>query len=88
MRTTVTLDPDVEHLLRQEVRKSGMSFKVVLNRAVRESLAAPGGVARGKPFRVKARRMGLRAGIDAGGLNRLLDEVEVETFLGKQTRRS
>ena len=31
MRTTVTLDSDVEHLLRQAVRERGVSFKKVLN---------------------------------------------------------
>ncbi len=84
MRTTVTLDPDVEQLLREAVRKTGKSFKVVLNRAVRDGLAQPGGVPAAKPFRVKARRMGLRGGVDPGALNRLLDEVEVDGFLEGQ----
>jgi len=39
MRTTVTLDPDTERLLREEVARSGQSFKVVLNEAVRHALA-------------------------------------------------
>ena len=38
MRTTVTLDPDVESLLRKEVRQSGEPFKQVLNNAVRAGL--------------------------------------------------
>jgi hypothetical protein len=38
MRTTVTLDPDTERLLREESRKTGNSFKKVLNEAVRASL--------------------------------------------------
>lgn len=86
MRTTVTLDPDVEQMLREAARKSGQSFKTVLNRAVRESLATPAGSAREKPFRIRARRMGLRAGIDSGALNRLVDDLEVETFLRKNER--
>lgn len=87
MRTTVTLDPDVEQLLRDAVRRSGKSFKVVLNRAVREGLAGPGDARLAKPFRVRARRMGLRGGIDPGALNRLLDEVEVDRFLEEPARR-
>ena len=87
MRTTVTLDPDVEQLLREAVRRSGKSFKVVLNRAVREGRAQPGDARVAKPFRVKARRMGLRGGIDPGALNRLLDEVEVDRFLEESARR-
>jgi hypothetical protein len=38
MRTTVTLDPDVEFMLRKEVRRRGESFKQVLNNAVRAGL--------------------------------------------------
>jgi len=38
MRTTVTLDPDVESLLKSEVRSSGLPFKQVLNNAVRSGL--------------------------------------------------
>ncbi len=38
MRTTVTLDPDVESLLRKEVRRRGESFKEVLNNAIRAGL--------------------------------------------------
>jgi hypothetical protein len=38
MRTTVTLDPDVESMLRKEVRRSGEPFKQVLNDAVRAGL--------------------------------------------------
>lgn len=87
MRTTVTLDPDVEQLLREAVRKTGKSFKVVLNRAVREGLARPVEARTAKPFRVKARRMGLRSAIDRGALNRLLDEVEVDGFLDGASRR-
>jgi hypothetical protein len=38
MRTTVTLDPDVESLLRKEVRRRGSPFKQVLNDAIRAGL--------------------------------------------------
>jgi len=38
MRTTVTLDPDVESLLRKEVRRRGEPFKQVLNNAIRAGL--------------------------------------------------
>jgi hypothetical protein len=38
MRTTVTIDPDVEALLRQAMRERGEPFKQVLNNAVREGL--------------------------------------------------
>ncbi len=38
MRTTVTLDPDVEAMLRKEVRRRGQPFKQVLNNAIRVGL--------------------------------------------------
>jgi len=38
MRTTVTIDPDTEALLREEVKRTGQSFKQVLNQSIRKSL--------------------------------------------------
>ena len=45
MRTTVTLEPDTEHLLREAVRVTNRSFKQVLNEAIRKGLN-PGGPTR------------------------------------------
>lgn len=42
MRTTVTIDADTEHLLREEARRTGQSFKEVLNVSIRRALLAPG----------------------------------------------
>jgi hypothetical protein len=38
MRTTVTIDPDTEALLKEETRRTGLSFKEVLNRSLRRAL--------------------------------------------------
>lgn len=38
MRTTVTIDPDTEAILKEEVARTGLSFKEVLNRAIRQAL--------------------------------------------------
>jgi len=38
MRTTVTIDPDVEALLRSAMKESGETFKEVLNAAIRAGL--------------------------------------------------
>jgi len=35
MRTTVTLDPDVEHLLRTTMRERDITFKQAVNEAIR-----------------------------------------------------
>ncbi len=48
MRTTVTLDPDVERLIRDAMRERAISFKEALNEAARIGL-------RGKPHK-RARR--------------------------------
>ena len=88
MRTTVTLDPDVERLLRQAARHTGKSFKEVLNRAVREALAPQSSTRSSKPFRIKARPLRLRPGVDPAALNRLVDEVEIQDFVERQGRRN
>ncbi len=42
MRTTVTLDADVEQMLRSSMRDRGVSFKEALNQAVRAGLTPAG----------------------------------------------
>jgi len=39
MRTTVTLDPDVQALLRKTMQERGVSFKDAVNAAIRKGLA-------------------------------------------------
>jgi len=84
MRTTVTLDADVELLLRVAMERGRMSFKQVLNEAVRRGLKGEGGEDM-PAFVVKARPMGLRSGIDPARLHDLDDELEVEEFV-RRTR--
>jgi hypothetical protein len=38
MRTTVTLDPDVERLVKDRMKQRGVSFKEALNDAIRTGL--------------------------------------------------
>lgn len=38
MRTTVTLDPDTEQIIRRRMRERGVSFKVALNDAIRSGV--------------------------------------------------
>ncbi len=87
MRTTVTLDKDVERLLQAAMRRTGGSFKQTLNEAIRAGLA--GRSAREKPakFVLKARPLGLRPGVDPTSLNKLVDELEINDFLAR-TRRA
>ena len=41
MRTTVTIDPDVEILLKKALRERDLSFKQLLNDSLRRALADP-----------------------------------------------
>lgn len=59
MRTTVTLDPDVEALLRRVMKERGLSFKEALNEAVRCGLTRSPG-SRPRPYRQKTYRLGFR----------------------------
>lgn len=42
MRTTVTLDPDAEQIIRERMAQEQVSFKQALNAAIRESIRARG----------------------------------------------
>ena len=81
MRTTVTLDRDVERLLREAMHRSRRGFKETLNAAVRAALAPVRPAGGAKPFVVKGRPLGLRAGLDPAGFNKLVDELEAESFV-------
>jgi hypothetical protein len=50
MRTTVTLDADTEALIRGEASRTGESFKVVLNRAVKCALGGRTSPAEARPL--------------------------------------
>ena len=76
-RTTVTLDDDVATKLQAEMRRqrSG-SFKQVLNEVLRRGLLVRRELAASKPFRVRARRMGNRRGLNYDNVGALLEYVE------------
>jgi hypothetical protein len=87
MRTTVTLDKDVERMLREAMHRGRKSFKEALNAGLRAGLGGRAAPAASAPFLVKARSLGLRAGIDPAGFNKLADDLEVDAFL-KMTRKA
>jgi hypothetical protein len=81
MRTTVTLDRDVERALRETAVRTHTPFKKVLNDLLRVGLEQTQVNVRSEPFILKARPMSLRAGNDPAGFNRLADDLEAEAFL-------
>jgi hypothetical protein len=86
MRTTVTLDPDVERLLRETMHSSRQSFKQTLNAALRDGLNPKPASAKARRFVVKARPMGNHAGVDPAGFNKLADELEAADFMERTNR--
>jgi hypothetical protein len=86
MRTTVTLDRDAERLLRAAMHSRRKSFKQILNDAIRAGLGAAPSARKVSPFLVKARPMGLNPGIDPSSLNKLADDLEVDSVLAKLHR--
>ena len=56
MRTTVTLDPDTEQIIRRRMAERGMTFKEALNDAIRGGTRAVG-----EPFRTETAAMGRSA---------------------------
>ena len=86
MRTTVTLDPETERLLREAMRQRGQSFKDALNSAILKGLADLRSDAEDTPFVLPTFPMGLRAGNDPGHLGSLGDDMEVDAFLALSRR--
>lgn len=74
MRTTVTIDPDIEAELERLRRDEGLGLSEALNTLARRGLvAAP----RAKPFRQRTTKLGLRVDVtDIGEVLDMLDEPE------------
>jgi hypothetical protein len=81
MQITIQIDPDVEGLLRQAMKRSGQSLDAMLNQAIRRGLADMVVPSDEPPFVVKAKNMGLRPGIDLANIHDLETEWEVEAYL-------
>jgi hypothetical protein len=81
MRTTLTLDADVADRLRLLARERGIPFKRVVNETLRRGLD-DGRTAR-EPFRVDARALGLRPGVDLDQALGLAARLEDEETLRK-----
>lgn len=90
IRTTVTIDPAVERLLRKAMAIRGHGFKRALNDALRAGLADVEGDDE-PPFELRTRPLVLRPGIDPTRLNALAGELEDESFVeltGRLSARS
>lgn len=75
MRTTVSLDDDVANLITQEMRRSGASFKELVNSYIRKGFVASK-QGRRQPFVVTPRAMGLPPGLSYDNVEELIETIE------------
>ena len=80
MRTTLTLDDDIAHSLKERARLLNKPFKQVVNDTLRRGMSPAVGETRAL-YRVRPLRSGFAAGVDPEKLNQLNDELEVEDYL-------
>ncbi len=85
MRTTVTLEPDVEALVKKLMDERGLSFKAAINQAVRLGLTPRDG--QQQRFETQSRSMGRREGVDLTKALQLAGELEDEEILRKMSLR-
>lgn len=82
MRTTVTLDTDVQALLKKAMRKGEISFKQALNDAVRGALAPARSVQKREPFTLPVYHLG-RPLVDLTKANALAGDLEDMELIAK-----
>jgi hypothetical protein len=85
MRTTVTLDPDVEALLKTAMLERDASFRQVLNDAVRAGLKPPGSGAARRQFELRTFNMGPPL-VDLTKANALADELGDQDLIARMNR--
>jgi len=78
MRTTLTLDPDIAAKARKGAAKLRKPFKEVINAALRVGLDEILSPPAAKPYRTKARPLGLRRGFSYDNISELLARAEGE----------
>lgn len=83
MRTTVTLEPDTEAIVRRAMRERGLTFKEAVNEAIRAGAATPG---RRRAFRTPTFDMG-RPAVPIDKALRLAGELEDEELLRELAAR-
>jgi Ribbon-helix-helix protein, copG family len=76
VRTTLTLDDDVAAKLEAEARRTGASFKQVVNDCLRLGFSLRRELKKQAPFVVHARALELRAGLTYEDIGELLEQVE------------
>jgi hypothetical protein len=81
LRTTLTLEDDVAARVLAESRRTGRSFKATVNALLRAGLEARRAAKPARRFKVRARALGVRPGIDYDNVADLVEQIE-----GSETR--
>ena len=81
MRTTITLDDKLARRLKDEMRARGTGFRETLEATLKRGLANKTANPGPATFRVRAKPMRLRAGIDPSRLHDFETDLEVDRFL-------
>ncbi len=76
VRTTLTLEDDVAAKLEQYCRRSGRSLKAAVNELLRLGLNAPRAYEPQAPYRVRARPLNAKPGIDLDNIGELLEQLD------------
>ena len=83
MRTTLTIEDDLASFLKEEGRRKGMSFKEIVNMALRRGLSSGQEVAPAHRVVTRPHDYRFKPGIDLDKLNQLVDELEAEEFTAR-----
>ena len=84
MKASVTLDPEVELMVREAVRKERRSLDEVINRALRKGLATSSSKSKRPQYRIRARKLGTPS-VDltkASALSAELEDAELTRQIG------
>jgi hypothetical protein len=87
MRTTITLDPDTEALLRREMARTHVNFKRAVNDAIRRGLSGGRSAAR-DVVKVLPFESDYQPGIDRLRLQQLADDLELDAAAARANRHS
>jgi hypothetical protein len=80
MRTTLSIDDDVLEKAKLIAAKRRLSFRTVINEALRAGLNVVGVPADATPYQTKPHRLGLKAGRNLDNIQELLAHSEGEDF--------
>jgi hypothetical protein len=75
MRTTLTLDDDIAHRLKEEMHRRGISFKDTVNSLLRLALSIRA-TEKPAPFVVETRDLGRPTNLDFDKISELLERIE------------